>query len=115
VKRAKLNHAASARAVDTWRAGLYKRLHATVIDHSSPVSDLLRVSGQGDGQARDDLLPLVYAELPAEAARFSQRERLDHTLKPAHLLVGNSHTRPPCRARLALRRMPPGPTEVHGE
>lgn len=84
--------------IDTWRAGLYNGLHATVIDHTSPVSDLLRAWSQGDGQARDDLLPLVYAELRAQAVRYMQRERRDHTLQPTALvheayvrLIGQAH------------------------
>lgn len=57
-----------------------------VIDHTSPVSDLLRAWGQGDAQARDDLLPLVYAELRAQAVRYMRRERRDHTLQPTALV-----------------------------
>ena len=59
---------------------------ATVVDHTSPVSDLLRAWGQGDAQARDDLLPLVYAELRAQAVRYMRRERRDHTLQPTALV-----------------------------
>jgi hypothetical protein len=44
-----------------------------VIDHTNRVSDLLRAWGQGDAQARDDLLPLVYAELRAQAVRYMPR------------------------------------------
>jgi RNA polymerase sigma factor (TIGR02999 family) len=57
-----------------------------VIDRTSPVSDLLRAWGQGDAQARDDLLPLVYAELRAQAARCMRRERREHTLQPTALV-----------------------------
>jgi len=69
-----------------------------VVDHTSPVSDLLRAWGQGNTQARDDLLPLVYAELRAQAVRYMQRERRDHTLQPTALvheaylrLIGQTH------------------------
>jgi hypothetical protein len=64
-------------AVDGVRAGLYNRRYGgpPVIDHTSPVSDLLRAWGQGDARARDDLLPLVYAELRAQAVRYMRRER----------------------------------------
>ena len=69
-----------------------------MVDHTSPVSDLLRAWGQGDTQARDDLLPLVYAELRAQAVRYMQRERRDHTLQPTALvheaylrLIGQAH------------------------
>ena len=58
----------------------------TVIDHTSPVTDLLRAWGQGNAQARDDLLPLVYAELRAQAVRYMRRERRDHTLQPTALV-----------------------------
>jgi len=57
-----------------------------VIDHTSPVSELLHAWGEGDTQARDDLLPLVYAELRAQAARYLRRERRDHTLQPTALV-----------------------------
>ncbi len=75
-------------AVDGVRAGLYNRRYGSppVIDHSTPVSDLLRAWGQGDGRARDDLLPLVYAELRAQAVRYMRRERRDHTLQPTALV-----------------------------
>jgi RNA polymerase sigma-70 factor, ECF subfamily len=55
-------------------------------DGTSPVSDLLRAWGQGDAQAREQLLPLVYAELRAQAARYLRRERRDHTLQPTALV-----------------------------
>ena len=57
-----------------------------MIDHTTPVSELLHAWGEGDTQARDDLLPLVYAELRAQAARYLRRERRDHTLQPTALV-----------------------------
>lgn len=57
-----------------------------MIDRTTPISDLLRAWGQGDAQARDDLLPLVYAELRAQAVRYMRRERRDHTLQPTALV-----------------------------
>src|SRR5687767_5933907 len=36
--------------------------------------------------ARDDLVPLVYAELRRRAAAYLRRERLDHTLQPTALV-----------------------------
>ena len=57
-----------------------------MIDHPSPASDLLRAWGEGDVQARDDLLPLVYGELRAQAARYMGWERPDHTLQPTALV-----------------------------
>ena len=55
-------------------------------EHTSPVSDLLHAWSEGDDQARNDLLPLVYAELRAQAARYMRRERRDHTLQPTALV-----------------------------
>ena len=55
-------------------------------EHTSPVSDLLHAWSEGDDQARHDLLPLVYAELRAQAARYMRRERPDHTLQPTALV-----------------------------
>ena len=57
-----------------------------MIDHTSPASDLLHAWGEGDTRARDDLLPLVYSELRAQAARYLRRERRDHTLQPTALV-----------------------------
>jgi RNA polymerase sigma-70 factor, ECF subfamily len=57
-----------------------------VTDQPNPVSDLLRAWGQGDVQARDDLLPLVYRELRRRAAAYLRQERPDHTLQPTALV-----------------------------
>ena len=57
-----------------------------MIDHTSPASDLLHAWGEGDTRARDDLLPLVYSELRAQAARYLRRERRNHTLQPTALV-----------------------------
>jgi len=53
---------------------------------SGAVSGLLRAWGQGDLQARDKLLPLVYAELRHRAAAYLRHERTDHTLQPTALV-----------------------------
>jgi RNA polymerase sigma factor (TIGR02999 family) len=50
------------------------------------VSRLLRAWGQGDLQARDELVPLVYRELRRRAAAYLRRERADHTLQPTALV-----------------------------
>lgn len=55
-------------------------------DHTSRVTSLLRAWGEGDAGARDDLLPLVYAELRVQATRYMGRERRDHTLQPTALV-----------------------------
>src|SRR5262245_51409365 len=63
-----------------------------------PISGLLQAWAQGDVQARDDLLPLVYRELRQRADAYLRRERRDHTLQPTALvheaylrLVGQEH------------------------
>jgi RNA polymerase sigma factor (TIGR02999 family) len=50
------------------------------------VSGLLRAWSNGDQQARDDLLPLVYRELRQQAAGFLRREAAGHTLQPTALV-----------------------------
>jgi RNA polymerase sigma factor (TIGR02999 family) len=50
------------------------------------VSGLLRAWGNGDLQARNDLLPLVYRELRQQAARFLRHEPPGHTLQPTALV-----------------------------
>jgi len=57
-----------------------------VTDPSSAVSSLLRAWGQGDLQARDELLPLIYRELRERAAGYLRNERRDHTLQPTALV-----------------------------
>jgi RNA polymerase sigma factor (TIGR02999 family) len=47
---------------------------------------LLLEWGQGDDRAREQILPLVYAELRRIAARYLRRERPDHTLQPTALV-----------------------------
>src|SRR5207247_6965440 len=50
------------------------------------VTALLRAWSQGDLQARDRLMPLVYAELHRRAAAYLRRERRGHTLQPTALV-----------------------------
>lgn len=52
----------------------------------SDVTSLLVASSQGDQEALDKLLPLVYAELRRIAERYLHRERQDHTLQPTALV-----------------------------
>lgn len=54
--------------------------------HTKTVSQLLQAWGQGDLQAREDLMPLVYQELRMRAAKYLKRERRDHTLQPTALV-----------------------------
>ena len=63
------------------------------------VSDLLRAWSQGDAQAGEQLVPVVYRELRRRAAAYLRNERADHTLQPTALvheayvrLVGQDRT-----------------------
>ena len=55
---------------------------------SGRVSKLLINWGQGDLDAREALIPLVYGELRRVARRYLGRERPDHTLQSAALVHG---------------------------
>jgi RNA polymerase sigma-70 factor (ECF subfamily) len=55
-------------------------------DSSDAVARLLSAWGRGDLQARDELLPLVYAELRRRAGAYFRRERPNHTLQPTALV-----------------------------
>lgn len=50
------------------------------------VTQLLVKWGEGDQQARDDLMPLVYSELRRLARHYLRRERPGHTLQPTALV-----------------------------
>jgi len=50
------------------------------------VTGLLQAWAEGDLQARDRLMPLVYEELRRLAAAYLRRERTDHTLQPTALV-----------------------------
>ena len=50
------------------------------------VTRLLRAWGEGDANAGDRLMPLVYAELRKRAAAYLRRERPGHTLQPTALV-----------------------------
>lgn len=50
------------------------------------VTQLLVNWRNGNKQALDDLVPLVYAELRKLAVRFLRNERKDHTLQPTGLI-----------------------------
>lgn len=53
---------------------------------SNPVTELLVRWRDGDAQALDSLMPLVYAELRRLAHYYLQRERSDHTLQSTALV-----------------------------
>ena len=50
------------------------------------ITQVLRDAGQGDAQAADALLPLVYAQLREVAMRRMAEERPGHTLQPTALV-----------------------------
>ena len=47
---------------------------------------LLRRMSNGDSQAADELLPIVYDELHRMADRLMRKERDSHTLQPTALI-----------------------------
>ena len=53
---------------------------------SAQLTRLLANWGQGDLEARDGLIPLIYGELRSIARRYLRRERPDHTLQSAALV-----------------------------
>jgi len=53
---------------------------------SNPVTDLLVRWREGDRQALDSLMPLVYVELRRLANHYLKRERSDHTLQSTALV-----------------------------
>ena len=55
-------------------------------DASKQVTQLLANWGQGNLEARDALMPLVYNELRQLAASYLRRERSDHTLQATALV-----------------------------
>ena len=60
--------------------------HADHLPPKEEVTQLLIAYGQGDRQALDRLLPVVYSELHGIAARQMRRERADHTLNATALV-----------------------------
>lgn len=61
-------------------------------DAGTPVTELLANWGLGDAAAREELIPVVYAELRRLARRYLRRERPDHTL-PSAALVHEAYLR----------------------
>lgn len=47
---------------------------------------MLRKWSDGDSEALEDLMPLVYSELHRQAAGFLRKERHNHTLQPTALI-----------------------------
>jgi RNA polymerase sigma factor (TIGR02999 family) len=52
----------------------------------SQITELLVAIGQGNAEARAELMPLVYQELISIARRRMAQERADHTLQPTALV-----------------------------
>jgi len=50
------------------------------------ITELLRRVREGDADASNELMPLVYAELRRIAGKYLRRERKDHTLQPTALV-----------------------------
>jgi RNA polymerase sigma-70 factor, ECF subfamily len=60
---------------------------ASAVTHpSNQITDLLAQWSQGDVQAREALMPLVYDELRRLAGSYFRSERTDHTLQPTALV-----------------------------
>jgi RNA polymerase sigma factor (TIGR02999 family) len=57
-----------------------------VNERGTDVTALLQAWSEGDVQARDDLVPIVYDELRRRAAAQLRRERSGHTLQPTALV-----------------------------
>ena len=53
---------------------------------SDEITQLLERWSNGEEQARDELVPLVYSELHRLAATYLRRERAEHTLQPTALI-----------------------------
>lgn len=50
------------------------------------ITELLRRVREGDSEASQELMPLIYAELREIAGKYLRRERKDHTLQPTALV-----------------------------
>jgi RNA polymerase sigma factor (TIGR02999 family) len=55
-------------------------------NRAANITELLRDWGEGNMQAMDKLLPLVYDDLRRSATLYLRRERPDHTLQPTALV-----------------------------
>ena len=58
-------------------------VHAPAPGH---ITQLLLKWSEGESSAREELMPLVYAELRRLAAKYLRRERVNHTLQPTALV-----------------------------
>lgn len=55
-------------------------------DVTSEITEILKDWNNGSEDARDRLLPFVYAEMKRQARMIMSRERSDHTLQPTALV-----------------------------
>jgi RNA polymerase sigma factor (TIGR02999 family) len=67
------------------RAGRHYNVDVKRLD-SNDITGLLRAGGQGDEGALDQLTPLVYAQLRAQARRYMRNERAGVTLQSTALV-----------------------------
>ena len=56
------------------------------VNKSREITQMLQEWGNGNQEALDALLPLVYAELHQQASRYLRRERAGHTLQTTALI-----------------------------
>lgn len=56
------------------------------MDQNRDITQMLRQWSDGNRDALEDLMPLVYDELHKQAARFLSHERRDHTLQATALI-----------------------------
>ena len=56
------------------------------MNQTQEITRRLREWSEGKQEALEELMPLVYAELHKQAARFLRRERADHTLQTTALI-----------------------------
>ncbi len=56
------------------------------VANAAKITQMLREWSDGNARALDNLLPLVYAELHRQAARFLRKERPGHTLQTTALI-----------------------------
>jgi hypothetical protein len=52
------------------------------MSRSTEITEILQDWSDGNSEALDELLPLVYRKLHLQAERYLRRERPDHTCKP---------------------------------
>src|SRR5215204_5774642 len=56
------------------------------VANAAKITQMLREWSDGNARALDNLLPLVYAELHRQAARYLRKERPGHTLQTTGLI-----------------------------